>query len=86
MHDEYRFGKIEYRTKMNHVFHLNYEYPFLNMSHRGRSLSLAEKEMLMNVKHYFDKEKRLFSQCKKLCSQNPTLRTALATNVSEITV
>jgi len=71
---------------MNHIFHLNYEYPFLNMSHRGRSLSLAEKEMLMSVKHYFDREKRQFPQCKELCAKNPTLRTALATSVSEITV
>lgn len=56
------------------------------MSHRGRSLSLPEKEMVVCVKHYFDKEKELFLQNKKLCVKNPSRRTALATNISEVSV
>lgn len=56
------------------------------MSHRGRALSISEKEMVVNVKHYFDKEKKLFLQKKRLDVNNSALRTALATNVSEVTV
>lgn len=56
------------------------------MLHRGRALSLAEKEMIVHVRHYFEKEKKLFLQDNELYFKDPDLRTALATNVSEVTV
>ena len=49
------------------------------MSHRGRALSIPEKQMIVNVKHYFDKEKELFLKNTKLEVNNSALRTALAT-------
>jgi len=58
----------------------------LNMSHRGSALTLAEKKLVVNVKHYFDKEKELFLKNNESCVNNPAQRTALATNLSEITV
>jgi hypothetical protein len=56
------------------------------MSHRGRALSISEKQMVVHVKHYFDKEKALFLTNKKLDVNNSALRTALATNLSQVTV
>jgi transposase len=56
------------------------------MSHRGRSLTLPEKEMVVCVKRYFDKERELFLQNKPLCGKNSARRTALATNISEVSV
>ena len=56
------------------------------MSHRVRSLSVPEKEMVVNVKHYFDKGKEFVLKSKKLDVNNSALRTALATNLSQITV
>lgn len=56
------------------------------MSHRGRSLSLPEKELVVHVKHYFDNEKKLFLQDKELSVKDPALRTALATSLSKVTV
>lgn len=58
----------------------------MNMSHRGRSLSIPEKEMVVTVKHYFDKEKNLFLKNKQLDVNNAAFRTALATNLSQVTV
>jgi len=31
------------------------------MSHRGRALSIPEKQVIVHVKHYLDKEKELSS-------------------------
>jgi len=56
------------------------------MSHRGRALSISEKQMVVHVKHYFDKEKELFLTNKKLDVNNSAFRTALATNLSQVTV
>ena len=56
------------------------------MSHRGRALSIPEKEMVVNVKHHFDKEKEFVLKNKKLDVNNSALRTALATNISQVTV
>src|SRR6266446_5923784 len=58
----------------------------MNMSHRGRALSISEKQMVVHVKHYFDKEKELFLANKKLDVNNSAFRTALATNLSQVTV
>src|SRR6266536_3313468 len=58
----------------------------MNMSHRGRALSISEKQMVVHVKHYFDKEKELFLTNKKLDVNNSAFRTALATNLSQVTV
>lgn len=56
------------------------------MSHRGSALTLSEKEMVVHVKHHFDREKKLYLSNKELCVDNPARRTALATNLSEVTV
>ncbi len=56
------------------------------MSHRGRALSIPEKEMVVRVKHYFDKEKELALQSQHLDVNNSALRTAWATNLSPVTV
>jgi len=56
------------------------------MSHIGRALTLAEKEMVVHVKHYFDREKELYLRNRGFCVNNPARRAALATNLSEITV
>ena len=58
----------------------------MNMSHKGRALSISEKQMVVHVKHYFDKEKELFLTNKKLDVNNSAFRTALATNLSQVTV
>jgi len=58
----------------------------MNMSHRGRALSISEKQMVVHVKHYFDKEKELFLTNKKLDVNNSAFRTALATHLSQVTV
>jgi hypothetical protein len=54
------------------------------MSHRGRALSIPEKEMVVRVKHYFDKEKELALQSQHLDVNNSALRTAWATNLSPV--
>jgi hypothetical protein len=46
------------------------------MSHKGRALSISEKQMVVHVKHYFDKEKELFLTNKQLDVNNSALRTA----------
>lgn len=57
------------------------------MPHNGNSLSLPEKEMVVCIKHYFDKEKELYLGKEELISvKNSAKRTALATNISEVTV
>ena len=56
------------------------------MSHRGRALSIPEKEMVVRVKHYFDKEKEFVLQNQELDVNNSVSRTALATNLSQVTV
>jgi hypothetical protein len=58
----------------------------MNMSHRGRALSIPEKEMVVNVKHYFDKEKEFVLKNQEIDVNNSALRTALATNLSQVTV
>ena len=58
----------------------------MDMSHRGRALSIPEKEMVVSVKHYFDKEKELVLKSQELDVNNSALRTALATNLSQVTV
>jgi len=58
----------------------------MNMSHKGRALSISEKQMVVHVKHYFDKEKELFLTNKKLDVNNSAFRTALATHLSQVTV
>lgn len=57
------------------------------MSHKGNSLTIPEKEMVVHVKHYFDKEQALYSKTKEFpLGTNSARRTALATNLSEVTV
>ena len=56
------------------------------MSHRGRAFSIPEKQMIVTVKQYFDKEKELFLKNTQLEVNNSALRTALATNLSQVTV
>lgn len=56
------------------------------MSGKGNSLTLAEKEMVVHIKLYFDKEKKSCSRKDKLSSKSSTLLTSLATNLSEISV
>ena len=57
------------------------------MPHNGNSLTLPEKEMVVCIKHYFDKEKELYLGNEELISvKDSAKRTALATNISEITV
>jgi len=56
------------------------------MSGKGNSITLPEKEMVIHIKHYFDKEKKLYSHNKKLSLKSSVSRTALATNLSEVTV
>ena len=58
----------------------------MDMSHRGRALSIPEKEMVVSVKQYFDKEKELVLKMPKLDVNNSAVRTALATNLSQVTV
>lgn len=58
----------------------------MDMSHRGRALSIPEKEMVVRVKHYFDKEKEFVLQNQELDVNNSVSRTALATNLSQVTV
>lgn len=56
------------------------------MPGKGNSITLPEKEMVINVKHYFDKEKELHTDKKVSHIESSVARTALATNLSEITV
>lgn len=56
------------------------------MSGKGNSITLPEKEMVVYIKHYFDKEKKLYSHNKDIPLKNSVSRTALATNLSEVTV
>src|SRR5712692_11697592 len=58
----------------------------MNMSHRGRALSIPEKQMIVTVKQYFDKDKELFLKNTQREVNNSALRTALATNLSQVTV
>ena len=54
------------------------------MSHKGRSLNLPEKEMVVHVKNYFEKE--LFLQKKSLCVEEAVRLTASATGIGQRTV
>lgn len=54
------------------------------MSHRGRSLDLPEKEMVIHVKSYFEKE--LLLQREMPCIEEAVRLTALATGIVERTV
>lgn len=54
------------------------------MSHRGRSLNLPEKEMVVHVKKYFEKE--LFNKNKIYSTEEAVRLTALATGIAERTV
>ena len=54
------------------------------MSHQGRSLSLPEKEMVVRVKNYFEKE--LIYQKKAPCVDDVVRLTASATGIAGITV
>ncbi|KPA10729.1 transposase [Candidatus Magnetomorum sp. HK-1] len=57
------------------------------MSHIGSALTLAEKKLVVHVKHYFDREKKLsLKNNKDICVDNPARRAAQATNLSEVTV
>lgn len=56
------------------------------MSGKGNPITLPEKEMIVQIKHYFDKEKKLYSHIKDLTLSCSVSRTALATNLSEITI
>jgi hypothetical protein len=58
----------------------------MDMSRRGRALSMPEKEIVVSVKHYFDKEKELVRSTQQLDVNNSAFRTALATNLSQVTV
>ena len=54
------------------------------MSGKGHSLTIPEKEMVIRIKQYFDEE--VYHQEKEQPFQSTLSRTALATNLSEITV
>ena len=55
------------------------------MAGKGNSISSTEKEMVVHIKHYFDKEKK--SSHKKIyASKSAVALTSLATNLSEISV
>ncbi|QTA80580.1 Transposase family protein, DDE domain-containing [Desulfonema limicola] len=57
------------------------------MSHIGSALTLAEKKLVVHVKHYFDREKKLsLKNNKDICVDNSARRAAQATNLSEVTV
>lgn len=56
------------------------------MPGKGKSLTIAEKEMVVHIKHYFDKEKKKSSRKDKFSSKSSTILTSLATNLSEISV
>jgi hypothetical protein len=51
------------------------------------TITISEKEMVVHVKHYFDKEQELYSKTNEFpLVTNPARRTALATDLSEVTV
>lgn len=56
------------------------------MAGKGKSITIPEKEMVVHIKHYFDKEKKVHSHKKELSSKSSVALTALATNLSEISV
>jgi len=56
------------------------------MSHEGSALTLEEKKMVVHIKHFFDREKKNYLKNNVICVSNPAKRTALATNLSEVTV
>ncbi len=55
------------------------------MPGKGNSIAAVEKNIIVNIKHYFDKEKK--SSNKKIYTSKSAVKlTALATNLSEISV
>lgn len=57
----------------------------IGMAGKGNSISTNEKEMVVHIKHYFDKERK--SSHKEIyASKSAVALTALATNLSEISV
>ena len=56
------------------------------MSGKGHAISIAEKKIVVNIKHYFDKEKILKPQNTKLKQKSSVSLTASATKFSEISV
>ena len=56
------------------------------MPGKGNPITLPEKEMIVRIKHYFDKEKELYSHIKELTLSSSVSRTALAANLSEVTI
>jgi len=55
------------------------------MAGKGNSITAAEKEIVVNIKHYFNKEKK--SSHKKIYASKSAVKlTSLATNLSEISV
>ena len=56
------------------------------MSGKGKSITIPEKEIVVHIKHYFDREKKLCYHKKRSSSKSSITLTALATNLSEISV
>jgi transposase len=55
------------------------------MSGRGKAITIQEKELVVNVKHHFDKVKKEYSKDKEF-SKSAVALTAAATKLSEISV
>jgi len=53
------------------------------MSFQGREFTLDMKQLVMNLKRHFDEERK---NQKAVSTRNPTLRTAQALGIGEITV
>ena len=56
------------------------------MSGKGKSLTLAEKELIVQIKHYFDRVKKRHSRKDEHYSKSATELTSIATKLSEISV
>ena len=56
------------------------------MPGKGNAISMAEKEIVVNIKLYFDNEKKSHPQDRHLALKSSVALTALATQLSEISV
>jgi transposase len=56
------------------------------MSGKGNAITIAEKEMVVNIKLYFDREKKLNPHDLSLARKSSVSLTALATKLSEISI
>lgn len=56
------------------------------MSGKGNAITIAEKEMVVNIKLYFDREKKLNPHDISLAQKSSVSLTALVTKFSEISI